>query len=134
MIAPFANRPATSRSATATGARLASVSEERKVMTYRAVMPTSALQLIPDAIGRFGAPVLAVDDHRWNDPTPCTEWTVGELVNHLESLDPAAVDYSLAYAHANVERIAGLGIVAPPVPTTSSDPAVRLLSLVGRVV
>lgn len=187
-------------------------------------MTNSALHLIPDAIDRFGARVHAVDGHRWNDPTPCTEWTVRDLVNHLvgehlwvphllagasldqvgdrydgdvvgadpvrawneaaerslaawkstdlsgtarfsfgeapltvyadqilldltvhewdlargsgqpESLDPTAVDYSLAYARANAERAAGLKIIAPPVPTTSTDPAVQLLSLLGRAV
>ncbi|WP_020124513.1 TIGR03086 family metal-binding protein [Streptomyces canus] len=187
-------------------------------------MTTLALQLIPDAIDRFGARVHAVDGHRWNDPTPCTEWTVRDLVNHLvgehlwvphllagesleqvgdrydgdvvgadpvgawdeaaerslaawkstdlsatarfsfgeapltvyadqilvdltvhewdlargsgqpESLDPTAVDYCLAYARANAERAAGLGIIAAPVRTTSTDPAVQLLSLLGRAV
>ncbi|GAB3976933.1 hypothetical protein GCM10029978_065200 [Actinoallomurus acanthiterrae] len=46
-------------------------------------MPKSALRLIPDAINRFDARVHAVDGHRWNDPTPCTEWTVRDLVGHL---------------------------------------------------
>ncbi|MBL1115199.1 TIGR03086 family protein [Streptomyces sp. 110] len=187
-------------------------------------MTSSSLRLIPDAINRFGARVHAVDGHRWNDSTPCTEWTVRDLVNHLVSehlwvphllagesleqvgdrydgdmvgadparawdeaaerslaawkgadlsgtarfsfgeapltmyadqmlvdltihewdlargcgqpewLDPAAVDHSLAYARANAERVAGLGIFAAPVPTTSTDPAVQLLSLLGRAV
>ncbi|AGP61457.1 maleylpyruvate isomerase N-terminal domain-containing protein [Streptomyces rapamycinicus] len=146
-------------------------------------MTHSSLQLIPDAINRFGARVHAVDGHRWNDSTPCTEWTVRDLVNHLVSehlwvphllagesleqvgdrydgdmvgadpvracihewglargcgqpewLDPAAVDHSLAYARANAERVAGLGIFAAPVRTTSTDPAVQLLSLLGRAV
>jgi uncharacterized protein (TIGR03086 family) len=184
-------------------------------------MRSSALQLIPDAIGRFGARVHEVGG-RWDDPTPCTGWTVRDLVNHLvgehlwaphilagesleqvgdrydgdvvgadpvrawdeaaerslaawkgadlsgtarfsfgeapltvyadqmlidltvhewdlargsggpESLDPAAVELGLAYARVNAERMAGLGIIAAPVPTTSSDPAVQLLSLLGR--
>ncbi|WP_206443250.1 hypothetical protein [Candidatus Protofrankia californiensis] len=51
-----------------------------------------------------------------------------------ESLDPAAAEISLAYAHANTERFAGLGIIAPPVPTTSDDPAVQPLSLLDRAV
>jgi uncharacterized protein (TIGR03086 family) len=187
-------------------------------------MPEEALQLIPGAIDRFTARVRAVPGDRWNDPTPCTEWTVRDLVNHLigehlwaphllagesmeqvgdrydgdvtgddpvraweraaerslaawrvadlsgtarfsfgeapltvyadqmlidltvhewdlargsgqpESLDPAAVAIGLEYARANVARMAGLDIVAPPVPTTSDDPAVQLLSLLGRAV
>ncbi|MEU2225887.1 TIGR03086 family metal-binding protein [Streptomyces sp. NPDC018347] len=181
-------------------------------------------RLIPDAINRFGVRVHAVDGHRWNDSTPCSEWTVRDLVNHLagehlwvphllagenleqvgdrydgdvvgadpvrawdeaaerslaawkgaglsgtarfsfgeapltvyadqilvdltvhewdlargsgqpEGLDPAAVDHALAYARANAERMASLGIIAAPVHTTSSDPAVQLLSLLGRTV
>ena len=187
-------------------------------------MPNLALRLIPEAIDRFGARVHEIDGHRWNDSTPCTEWTVRDLVNHLvsehlwvphllggesleqvgdrydgdmvgadpvhawdeaaerslaawkdtdlsgtaqfsfgeapltvyadqilvdltvhewdlargsgqpESLDPVAVNHSLAYARANIERVAGLGIFAAPVPTTSTDPAVQLLSLLGRAV
>ncbi|MCF3963577.1 TIGR03086 family metal-binding protein [Streptomyces fuscigenes] len=187
-------------------------------------MASSALQLIPAAVDRFGARVHAVDGHRWNDPTPCSEWTVRDLVNHLvgehlwaphllagesleqvgdrydgdvlgsdpvrawdeaaerslaawevadpagtarfsfgeaplstyadqmlvdltvhewdlargaglpESLDPAAVGHALDYARANAERMAGAGITAAPVPTTSGDPAVQLLSLLGRAV
>lgn len=31
----------------------------------------------------FGDHVLAVPDDRWNDPTPCSEWTVHDLVNHV---------------------------------------------------
>lgn len=185
-------------------------------------MTDSILELIPLAINRFGARVHAVPADRWHDPTPCTEWTVKDLVNHMvgehlwaphllagesleqvgdrydgdvvgdapvdawdraaelslaawrgadlsgtaqfsfgeapltmyaeqmlvdltvhgwdlargtgqdESLDPAAVDRCLTYARANVERFSGLGIIAPPVPTTSEDPAVLLLSLLGR--
>lgn len=62
------------------------------------------------------------------------EWGPGPRVRQPESLDPAAVDHSLAYARANVERIAGMGVTAAPVPTTSTDPAVQLLSLLGRAV
>ncbi|MDR7275175.1 TIGR03086 family metal-binding protein [Catenuloplanes atrovinosus] len=187
-------------------------------------MTTSALLMIPEAIDRFGARVRGVPADRWDDPTPCTEWTVRDLVNHLvgehlwaphilagepleqvgnrydgdvvgadpvaaweraaarsralwpaadpagpvqlsfgtvplrdyadqmlvdltvhqwdlargsgqdETLDPAAVAYGLAYARANVERFIGMGVTAPPVPTTSTDPTVQLISLCGREV
>ncbi|MFF5856324.1 TIGR03086 family metal-binding protein [Streptomyces sp. NPDC012751] len=187
-------------------------------------MTNLSQRLIPDAIDRFGARVHAVDGHRWNDSTPCSEWTVRDLVNHLvsehlwvphllagegveqvgdrydgdvvgadpvrawdeaaerslaawkgadlsgtarfsfgeapltvyadqilvdltvhewdlargtgqpERLDPAAVDQGLAYARANAERMASLGIIAAPVHTTSTDPADQLLSLLGRTV
>src|SRR5881628_137210 len=171
-------------------------------------MRSSAL-LIPDAIDRFGSRVRAVPGDRWNDPTPCTEWAVRDLVNHLvvehlwaphilagetldqvgdryegdavgndpvraweraanrsrpawagadpsatvhlsytdaplsmyadqmlvdltvhqwdlargsgqdESLDPEAVELALVYVRDNVDRVAGLGIVDPPIPCTS---------------
>jgi uncharacterized protein (TIGR03086 family) len=35
-------------------------------------------------LDRFGVHVTGVDD-RWNGPTPCTEWDVRMLVNHLVS-------------------------------------------------
>lgn len=44
---------------------------------------TDALNLIRGAIDRFGARVREVPDDAWNNPTPCTEWTVRDLVNHL---------------------------------------------------
>ncbi|MEU6130169.1 TIGR03086 family metal-binding protein [Saccharopolyspora sp. NPDC047091] len=185
-------------------------------------MPTPAQQLIPGALQRFGARVHAIEDHQWRGPTPCTAWTVRDLVGHLvgehrwaphllagetmeqvgdrydgdllgddpvrawdaaardsraaweaadlsgtarfsfgeapmttyaeqmlidltvhgwdlaratgqpEDLDPAAVDLGLAYARPNADRMAGLGIIATPVPTNSPDPAVQLLALLGR--
>lgn len=39
--------------------------------------------LVPGAIDRFGARVHAVPDARWQAPTPCTEWTVRDLVAHM---------------------------------------------------
>ncbi|GAB3976930.1 hypothetical protein GCM10029978_065190 [Actinoallomurus acanthiterrae] len=62
------------------------------------------------------------------------EWDLARGSGQPESLAPAAVDHSLAYARANAERMTRLGITAAPVPTTSTDPAVQLLSLLGRVV
>lgn len=35
------------------------------------------------AIARFGERVGAVRDDQWDDPTPCTEWDVRALVNHV---------------------------------------------------
>jgi uncharacterized protein (TIGR03086 family) len=34
---------------------------------------------------RFGVHVAGVTDDQWNGPTPCTEWDVRMLVNHLVS-------------------------------------------------
>jgi uncharacterized protein (TIGR03086 family) len=62
------------------------------------------------------------------------EWDLARATGQAEALDPAAVDRGLAYTRANAERMAGLGIIAPPVPTTSADPAVQLLSGLGRKV
>ncbi|MEV6670702.1 TIGR03086 family metal-binding protein [Streptomyces sp. NPDC051162] len=36
-----------------------------------------------EALALFTDRVHAVDPGQWGDPTPCTEWTVRELVNHL---------------------------------------------------
>lgn len=183
-----------------------------------------AWDLLPGAVDRFGARVRGVPADAWENPTPCTRWTVRDLVNHLVgehlwaphvlagepveqvgdrydgdllgddpvaaweraaqryreswlgadlsgsyrfsfgeaplttyaeqmlvdltvhewdlargiaqtvSFDPHAVELCLAYARANVDRWDGLGIIDPPVPTDSTDPAVQLLSLTGRVV
>ncbi|MEU5211118.1 TIGR03086 family metal-binding protein [Streptomyces sp. NPDC020742] len=36
-----------------------------------------------EALALFGSRVHAVRDDQWAGPTPCTEWTVRDLVNHL---------------------------------------------------
>ncbi|MFI2365121.1 TIGR03086 family metal-binding protein [Promicromonospora sp. NPDC019610] len=48
-------------------------------------MDASTLPPMAKAIDRFDTRVRAVPDGRWDDPTPCTEWTVRDLVNHLVS-------------------------------------------------
>ena len=45
--------------------------------------PDDARRLIPAAIDRFGARVHAVPQDRWDSPTPCSEWTVRQLVAHM---------------------------------------------------
>ena len=37
------------------------------------------------ALAEFGERVHRVGDTAWSDPTPCTEWAVRDLVNHLVS-------------------------------------------------
>jgi uncharacterized protein (TIGR03086 family) len=39
------------------------------------------------AVDFFVDRVKAVRDEQWGDPTPCTEWTVRDLVNHVTSED-----------------------------------------------
>lgn len=36
-----------------------------------------------EALALFGTRVQAVRDDQWDGPTPCTDWTVRALVNHL---------------------------------------------------
>lgn len=42
-----------------------------------------ARTLLPAAIDRFTARVLAVADGAWDAPTPCTAWPVRDVVAHL---------------------------------------------------
>jgi len=35
------------------------------------------------AVEDWAARVAAVKDDQWGDPTPCTEWSVRQLVNHV---------------------------------------------------
>lgn len=44
-----------------------------------------ARSLIPSAAAEFGRLVHAVGAEDWSAPTPCTDWTVRDLVNHLVS-------------------------------------------------
>lgn len=39
------------------------------------------------AVDEFDRRVQEVDDDQWDNPTPCTEWTVRDLVNHVTSGD-----------------------------------------------
>jgi uncharacterized protein (TIGR03086 family) len=45
----------------------------------------STTQLLLDALATFGTRVRAVPEDRWGAPTPCTDWTVRDLVNHVTS-------------------------------------------------
>ncbi|MET9432254.1 MULTISPECIES: TIGR03086 family metal-binding protein [unclassified Streptomyces] len=46
-------------------------------------MANSLLARHAESLEVFGARVHAVRDDQWDAPTPCTEWTVRDLVNHL---------------------------------------------------
>ncbi|MEU7550750.1 TIGR03086 family metal-binding protein [Streptomyces sp. NPDC044571] len=46
-------------------------------------MPDTLLETNAEALRLFGERVRAVEDDQWGAPTPCTEWTVRDLVNHV---------------------------------------------------
>lgn len=45
----------------------------------------SVFELIVEGIDAFGERVRAVRDDQWDAPTPCTDWSVRDLVNHVTS-------------------------------------------------
>ncbi|MGW0394956.1 TIGR03086 family metal-binding protein [Streptomyces sp. NPDC003042] len=46
-------------------------------------MPDTLLEQHAAALRLFGERVRAVADTQWDAPTPCTEWSVRDLVNHV---------------------------------------------------
>jgi uncharacterized protein (TIGR03086 family) len=46
-------------------------------------MPADTAELHRRAVEEFGARVNAVADDQWQLPTPCSDWNVRQLVNHL---------------------------------------------------
>jgi uncharacterized protein (TIGR03086 family) len=46
-------------------------------------MPADQAELHRRAVEEFGARVGAVGDDQWELPTPCADWNVRQLVNHL---------------------------------------------------
>jgi uncharacterized protein (TIGR03086 family) len=46
-------------------------------------MPADQAELHRRAVEEFGARVQAVADDQWDLPTPCSDWNVRQLVNHL---------------------------------------------------
>jgi len=55
----------------------------------------------------FGARVDGIASDQWNAPTPCTEWTVRDLVGHVVSVHRAI--------------LAGLDVAPPPPPADDHD-------------
>lgn len=43
----------------------------------------TAREQIPAAVERFTRTVRAIPADRWNDPTPCSEWSVRDVLNHM---------------------------------------------------
>jgi uncharacterized protein (TIGR03086 family) len=46
---------------------------------------SDAIELLPSAFAAFTDRVFAVGRHQWDAPTPDTEWSVRDLVNHVTS-------------------------------------------------
>lgn len=46
-------------------------------------MATTATGWLTEALDATGQLVVGVRGEQWSDPTPCTDWTVRDLVNHL---------------------------------------------------
>ncbi|WP_406386684.1 TIGR03086 family metal-binding protein [Streptomyces sp. NBC_00211] len=46
-------------------------------------MPDTLLERHAEALRFFGERVRAVQDDQWGAPTPCTQWSVRDLVNHV---------------------------------------------------
>jgi len=42
-------------------------------------------------LGTFGRSVEQVGDNQWNLPTPCSDWTVRELLNHVAEFQRAMI-------------------------------------------
>lgn len=61
---------------------------------------TETKELYQRALDRYGKLVHGVRDEQWHGPTPCTEWDVRALVNHLVSenlwMPPLLVGKSIA--------------------------------------
>ena len=55
----------------------------------------------------FGKRVVAITGQQWSAPTPCTDWTVRDLVGHVVAV------------HRHV--VAGLDASSPPPPATDRD-------------
>lgn len=48
-------------------------------------MPHTLLERHAEALKLFGERLRAVADDQWDAPTPCTEWSVRDLANHVTS-------------------------------------------------
>ncbi|MGW6688130.1 TIGR03086 family metal-binding protein [Streptomyces sp. NPDC054961] len=46
-------------------------------------MPDPLLERHAEALALFGEHVHAISDTQWDAPTPCSEWSVRDLVNHV---------------------------------------------------
>ena len=46
-------------------------------------MPSAPVDQLSIALDAAERVLLAVRDDQWNDPTPCTDWQVRDVVNHM---------------------------------------------------
>jgi uncharacterized protein (TIGR03086 family) len=76
-------------------------------------------QVLDDA----GALVTAVDGEQWTGPTPCTDWTVRQLVNHL-------VGGNVMFAAI----VDGLPVDRSPTDHLGDDPVAAYRAAAGAVV
>jgi uncharacterized protein (TIGR03086 family) len=47
------------------------------------IQPLPSVEQLTRALGAVGNLIAGVRPEQWSAPTPCTDWTVHELVNHL---------------------------------------------------
>ena len=45
------------------------------------------VELFGRAVDEFDRRVVAISDDQWTDPTPCSDWNVRDLVNHITAED-----------------------------------------------
>ncbi|MFC3997100.1 maleylpyruvate isomerase N-terminal domain-containing protein [Nocardiopsis sediminis] len=87
-------------------------------------MPTTPVTAFTEVIDTIGHLVEAVEDGQWSAPTPCTDWNVRQLVDHLMT------------AQRTFTVVMG---AEPSLPALDADPAPegapaidRLAALLGR--
>ncbi len=86
--------------------------------------------------GAFGARLAGVDAHAWDAPTPCTEWTVRELVGHVVSVHRHVVagmpDGGLPAPATDPDLVAAWRAATAAVRDALADPALAAEPVAGR--
>lgn len=49
--------------------------------------PTPSVEQLTRALGAVGHLIARIRDDQWSAPTPCTDWTVHGVVNHLVGMN-----------------------------------------------
>lgn len=105
-------------------------------MTTTTGHQNDVLDLYSRALHDFGAYVHGVDDAQWSAPTPCTDWDVTALVNHVVGENRWAVPLFAGSTIAEVgPRLDGdlLGGTPVPVWDESAAAALRAVSEPGAM-